>query len=144
MKKRQEKAASGDHPSSLCVAKRILIVDDDPLVRRTVRTVLESQGYHCIEAEHGGAALHWLNRENVDLVISDSHMPVLGGLKFLQTLLKHAENRIPVIILSGTLDLMDRQKVLQSGAYAVLEKPCNFRELVLTVAQAVHPQSRSL
>lgn len=139
MKKQQEEAASGENPSSsLHGTKRILIVDDDPLVRRTVRTVLESQGYHCAEAEHGGAALHWLNRQRVDVVISDSHMPVLGGLEFLQALLKRAENRIPVIILSGTLDLLDRRKVLESGAYAVLEKPCNFRELVLTVSQAVH------
>lgn len=133
----KEAGRSGNLQHSVRAAKRILIVDDDPLVRRTVRTVLESQGYHCSEVEHGGAALHWLEREKVDLVISDSHMPVLGGLEFLRTLLKRAENRIPVIILSGTLDLHERKKAVQYGAYAVLEKPCNFRELVLTVSQAV-------
>ena len=123
--------------------KRILIVDDDPQVRRTVRTVLESQGYTCIEVADGGSALNWLDTDQADLVISDSHMPVLSGIRFLTKLLDKCSKHlpVPVIVLSGNLNSLDRQKALQIGAKAVLEKPCNFRELVTTVARAMDSDS---
>ena len=64
--------------------KRILIVDDEPAVRRTVRSALESAGYDCAESENGASALAWLEENHADLIISDYHMPVLGGLKLLE------------------------------------------------------------
>ena len=66
------------------VKKYILIVDDEPAVRRTVRSALESAGYECAESENGAAALAWLEENKADVLIADYHMPVLSGLKLLE------------------------------------------------------------
>ena len=113
----------------------VLIVDDEPAVRRTLRNVLESAGHVCAESENGAAALAWLEENSADLVIADYKMPILNGLQFLKKINKKEER--PVILLSGHLETLDKQKALKLGAYAVVDKPCNYRELVMTVDEAL-------
>ena len=118
--------------------KLILIVDDEPAVRRTVKAALESAGYECIESESGSAALDWLEENKADVIVTDFDMPGMGGLKLLERLTGRAgEKAPPVILLTGSVEDKDRVKVREIGAYAVLEKPCNFRELVNTVGEAL-------
>ncbi len=118
--------------------KRVLIVDDEPAVRRTVRAALESSGYECAESENGAAGLAWIEENQADLIIADYHMPVMSGLRLLERIHgKHNGKALPVIMLSGVLKPKDKQKALELGAYAVVDKPCNFRELVHTVGEAI-------
>ena len=64
--------------------KRILLVDDHAMARQALKLLLEHHGYACDEAEHGIAALAWLEQgQNVDLIVSDNQMPVMTGLEFL-------------------------------------------------------------
>lgn len=120
------------------VKKRVLIVDDERAVRKTVRSVLESAGYECAESENGAAALAWLEENKADVVIADYHMPVLSGIKLLERVSRKANGKsLPVIMLSGLLKEKDKQKALELGAYAIVDKPCNFRELVVTVEEAL-------
>jgi CheY-like chemotaxis protein len=64
--------------------KRILLVDDHEMARQAMKLFLKHHGYTCEEAEHGAAALAWLEQgQNVDLIISGNHMPVMTGLEFL-------------------------------------------------------------
>ncbi|GJL62767.1 response regulator [Candidatus Nitrospira salsa] len=122
--------------------KRVLIVDDEPAVRRTVRAALESAGYECAESENGATGLAWIEENHADLIIADYHMPVLSGLRLLERLHGNQNGTAPpVIMLSGVLKSKDKQKALELGAYAIVDKPCNFRELVLTVDEAIESSS---
>ena len=60
---------------------RIMIVDDDPQIRRVLRTALVAQGYEVVDARSGDEALEKLRDEKVDLVILDMNMPGMGGLE---------------------------------------------------------------
>ena len=95
----------------------VLIVDDEPAVRRTVRAALESAGYECAESENGAAGLAWMEENNADLIIADYHMPILSGLRLLERLKgKHNGRVIPIIMLSGVLKEKDKLKALELGA----------------------------
>ncbi|WP_342349525.1 response regulator [uncultured Nitrospira sp.] len=118
--------------------KHVLIVDDEPAVRRTVRGALESSGIECAESENGAAALAWLEENHVDLVLADYHMPIMSGLTLLERVNKTLNGRTPrVILLSGVIDEIHKHKAMGLGAYAIIDKPCNFRELVEKVNEAL-------
>ncbi len=118
--------------------KHVLIVDDEPAVRRTVRGALESSGIECAESENGATALAWLEEHHVDLVLADYHMPIMGGLTLLERVNVTLNGRTPrVILLSGVIDDIHKHKAMGLGAYAIIDKPCNFRELVEKVNEAL-------
>ena len=117
---------------------RILIVDDDPFIRRMIRSVLELHEYHCKEVENGEIALAWLEHGQIDLVITDIQMPALGGLELLEHLKEKTKYlALPVIILSGNLNESVKKRAYTFGAVAILEKPCNVDELLTTIADAL-------
>ena len=64
--------------------RHVLIVDDEPAVRHTVRQVLESSGFECAESENGLSALEWLKDHHTDLILVDYYMPILNGLSLLE------------------------------------------------------------
>jgi len=115
--------------------KRILIVDDDLDARSAIRVVLEARGYVCKEAEHTSAALECLEKEHVDLVITDNQkMPVSADLEFIERL-KGCNGGSPqlVVVVSEDFAEEDKAKVLQAGACAVFAKPEQFEELLPTI-----------
>ncbi len=118
--------------------KRILIVDDHDLSRRTIQALLEFQGYHCQKVENGTVAITWLEHNQTDLVITDNNMPGLGGLELLKRLRETTEYRVlPVIVLSGNLTRSEKEQAYSHGAISVLDKPCDFNELLTTIAQVL-------
>lgn len=120
--------------------KHVLIVDDEPAVRRTVRVVLESAGYECAESENGAEALAWLKENQTDVIIADYQMPVMSGLKLLEQVVTTLNGKTPkVIMLSGVIQDKEKVKAMELGAFTIIEKPCNFRELVLKVNEASDP-----
>ena len=118
--------------------KQVLLVDDDNDARRALKLVLESQGLECVEALNGSAALNWLAEQKPDLIVTDNQMPVLTGLEFIETLSQQA-NPIspPIILLSGHLNEADITRARTAGAYAILQKPCNFSEFLSIVTLAL-------
>ena len=125
--------------TTVSASKKVLLVDDDQNSRQALRMVLESQGLVCQEVTNGKEALQWLSKDQADLIVSDNQMPVLGGLDFIDQLLKH--HRIsdppPVILLSGHLADEDKHRARQAGVFAILDKPCNFSEFVSVVQLAL-------
>jgi DNA-binding response OmpR family regulator len=116
----------------------VLIVDDEPAVRRTVRGALESSGFECAESENGACALAWLEENHVDIIIADYHMPIMSGLTLLERVTKSCNGKTPrVILLSGVIQEKHKHKAMGLGAYAIIDKPCNFRELVEKVKEAL-------
>ncbi len=118
--------------------RHVLIVDDEPAVRRTVRGVLESAGFECVESENGAHALSWLESHHTDVIIADYQMPVMNGLSLLEHVQTNLNGNTPrVIMLSGVIAETEKLKAIELGAYAIIDKPCNFRELVVKVNEAV-------
>ena len=118
--------------------RRVLLVDDNHDTRRALRTVLESQGLQCAEVLNGSDALEWLESACADLIVTDNKMPGLTGLEFIECLSqKHDTQSPPIILLSGNLDDRDKTRANEAGAYAVFNKPCNFREFLSAVTLAL-------
>jgi len=120
--------------------RHVLIVDDEPAVRQTVRGVLESSGIECAESENGASALEWLKEHHTDVVIADYQMPIMNGLSLLEHIQSNLNGNTPrVIMLSGVIDEKEKLKAIHLGAYAIIDKPCNFRELIVKVNEAITP-----
>lgn len=122
------------------IKRHVLIVDDEPAVRHMVRGVLESTGFECAEAADGASALDWLKDHHTDIIIADYQMPIMNGLVLLEKVQNSLNGHTPrVIMLSGLIDEKEKLKAIDLGAYAIIDKPCNFRELVVKVNEAMTP-----
>jgi two-component system, NtrC family, response regulator AtoC len=117
-------------------AAKILIVDDERLVRWSLRQKCEEWGYHVIEAEAGVAGLKLAQRESPDLILLDVRMPDLTGLEVLNELKKTGEAP-PVIMITADPQLDDVKAALKLGAYDFVGKPLDFEELHVTVKNAL-------
>jgi two-component system NtrC family response regulator len=115
---------------------RILVVDDDPSLRRVLQAQLEQEGYEVAVAASVQQTLSVLELRSVDLVITDLKMPGISGLE----LLKHARSQYPqtiVIVLTafGTVDTA--VEAMKAGAYDYLTKPVHPDELLMIVRRAL-------
>lgn len=100
----------------------ILIVEDEELLRRSIRTYFEDSGYRILCAENGRKALELLNSEPVDIVFADLIMPVMGGLDLIKEL-RRISPSVPVIVISGAGSVQDAVEALRCGAWDYLVKP---------------------
>ncbi len=107
--------------------KRILVVDDEPRMRRFVRMNLDLEGYEVAEAENGLVALEKVREYMPDLVLLDVMMPTMDGFETL-ALLREFSN-VPVIMLTVKGDEDDRVRGLDLGADDYITKPFSPREL---------------
>lgn len=114
--------------------KSILLVDDDPTVRDSLKELLAGEGYRVIPAENGETALHLADRLPVDLALLDLNMPVKNGWDTFQDLtLGHP--LVPVIILTARPNQLFT--ALSAGAGALLEKPMDIPVLLQTIEKLV-------
>jgi len=122
--------------------QRILVVEDDPMIRRLNTEVLTCSGYQVDAAEDGAAAWVAIQQENYDLIVTDNNMPKMTGVDLLQSL-HEAHLTLPVIMATGTIpqEKLDWHPWLQ--IQATLLKPYNFDELLATVKNVLHANSRS-
>ncbi|MGP8141556.1 MAG: sigma-54-dependent transcriptional regulator [Terriglobales bacterium] len=116
--------------------EKIMIVDDERLVRWSLRQKCEEWGYHVIEADAGGPALQLAQRESPDLVLLDVRMPDLSGIEVLDQLKKNGDARA-VIMITADPQLDDVKAALKLGAYDFVGKPVDFDELQVTIKNAL-------
>jgi DNA-binding NtrC family response regulator len=102
--------------------EKILIIDDNKFILKSLREMLIRMGYTVIEAEDGEAGLHLVRSEHPDLVITDFQMPGIDGLEVL-TKIRKLYISLPVILLTGFGDVVLTIKSIQLGAFDFLEKP---------------------
>ena len=108
---------------------KILVVEDDKLMLKAVVHNLEAKGYDTLTAEDGFQALDIIQRDKVDLIISDIMMPNISGLELLNLLKQFYYNNIPVILISS-LDKGDIiLRSLGLGANDFVTKPIDFEKL---------------
>jgi len=117
-----------------------MIVDDERLVRWSLRQKCEEWGYHVIEAESGEPGLRLAQRESPDLVLLDVRMPDLTGIEVLDQLKKNGDARA-VIMITADPQLDDVKAALKLGAYDFVGKPVDFDELHITIKNALEATS---
>jgi two-component system response regulator AtoC len=120
--------------------EKIMIVDDERLVRWSLRQKCEEWGYHVIEADSGGPALKLAQRESPDLVLLDVRMPDLTGIEVLDELKKNGDARA-VIMITADPQLDDVKAALKLGAYDFVGKPVDFDELQVAIRNALEATS---
>jgi len=115
-------------------AKKIITVDDSKTMREMVAFTLKSAGYDLVEAEDGQAALTVLQKEKVDLVITDLNMPNMDGLTLIRNLRGLPEYKFtPILMLTTEGDAGKKEEGKSAGASGWIVKPFNPEKLVQVV-----------
>jgi two-component system KDP operon response regulator KdpE len=107
---------------------KILVVDDDPQLRRVMKAALTRQGYIIGDARSGEAALEKLRDERYDLVILDRNMPGMGGVEACRSIREHSD--IGIIMLTVRKTELDKIEALDAGADDYITKPFSMPELL--------------
>jgi two-component system, OmpR family, KDP operon response regulator KdpE len=116
-------------------ATHILVVDDEPQIRRFLRTSLSAQGYRISEVASAGDALAAIAKEEPDLVVLDLGLPDMDGLEVIGKV--RARSQVPVIVLSIRGDEKGKVRALDIGADDYVTKPFGMDELVARVRAAL-------
>ncbi|MBR5111639.1 MAG: response regulator transcription factor [Clostridia bacterium] len=109
------------------MAKRILLVDDEPLIIKGLRFTLEQEGYEILTASDGEEALEVFHTEPVDLVLLDVMLPKLDGIQVCQRI--RETSNVPILMLTAKGEDMDKILGLEFGADDYMTKPFNILEV---------------
>ena len=110
---------------------RILVVDDEPQIRRVMKTALTAHGYEAYEARTGEEALDGLRECNPDLILLDMNMPGMGGMAACRSI--RAISETPIIVLSVRDREQDKIAALDAGADDYVTKPFSVNELMARI-----------
>jgi DNA-binding NtrC family response regulator len=115
---------------------RVLLVDDQPELRRLFRRSLSKAGFEVVEAWDGRVAIELLQQSSFDVVISDVRMPDMSGIELLKSLYE-IDPELPVVLTSGSPDSDTESDASEFGAFAYLVKPVAFDTMRDTAERAV-------
>jgi two-component system chemotaxis response regulator CheY len=131
---------SGFFMSESACNGRVLVVDDEPDIRKVVRMTLQKAGYEVIEAENGEKAIEVINTgENrllLDVLVCDIRMPKINGVEAI-AYFQQEWPRVPIIVLTGFPDTDMATSFLRSGVVDYLVKPVEGEKLRTAVARAM-------
>ena len=113
------------------MAKKILVVDDNPDIRTMFKAYLTSEGYQVLTAENGQKALFVAREEKPDCIVLDMMMPEMGGSEFIRIFT--AESDIPILVLTAKVEETDKVLGLELGADDYITKPFSLRELTARI-----------
>jgi CheY-like chemotaxis protein len=114
----------------------ILITDDDPGCRETLRDIVEPEGYHTVLAASGEEALDILQDQPVHLALFDMHLPTLTGLETLE-LARQWNAVLPCILVTADASEQLLRRAFQAHAYSVIPKPVSKGVVLYTVVRAL-------
>ena len=120
-------------------APRILVVDDEQVIREILADFLSMEGFVVRTAEDGSAALVELSRARYDLVLSDLKMPNMGGLELLAAIQKHTPH-VVTVIMTGFGTVETAIDAMKRGAYDYILKPFKVEEVVHTIRRGLEQQ----
>lgn len=115
---------------------RILLVDDQPELRRLFKRSLTRLGHEVVDACHGGVAIDLARRSCFDVVLSDVRMPDMNGIALLIKL-RQLDADLPVLLMSGGYEPETEHQALELGAFGYLMKPLMFGVMDEHVTQAI-------
>ncbi len=114
----------------------ILVVDDEPLIRKSLYEILRIEGYNVHMAKSGEEALELIEKTTVDAVITDMKLPKISGLELLAEIKKHYPD-IEVIIITGFGSIESAVEAMKKGAYDYITKPLIDNEIKLIIKRIV-------
>ena len=123
------------------MSKSILVVDDNPDIRKMLKDYLSAEGFQVSSAENGQKALFIARDEKPDLIILDMMMPEMGGQEFLSIFTKESDT--PVLILTARIEETDKVLGLELGADDYVTKPFSPRELTARVHAILRRSAKS-
>jgi len=115
---------------------RILIIDDEPLMRISIADALKAEGYQVKVAATGSEGVDCIKKEQFNIIISDLRLPGLDGLQVLQTC-KEVSSRTGVIVITAHGSVETAVEAMKMGAYDYITKPFSMDELLLIVKRLV-------
>jgi len=118
---------------------RILIIDDDPNLRKSLADILRLKGYEPLIAKNGQEGLALLAEQTVNLVLTDLQLPDLSGLEILQRI-KADHGSLQTIILTGNATLDSAIEATNCGAFSYMVKPYDITQLLLNIRRAIEKQ----
>lgn len=110
----------------------VLIVEDDKNLRKLIVTCLKKNQYNTYEATNGNEALEVLDKNYIDLIISDVMMPEMDGFELIKEL-RESKYKIPILLITAKSDIKDKKQGFLLGADDYMVKPINIEELLLRV-----------
>ncbi len=122
------------------MSKKILVVDDEEILIKTMNRLLEKQGYQVYTAKNGVDAQVLIEEESFDLIISDIRMPGQNGIetiKSIQEFLRNKKDEIPVIFITGFADEKMENEAKKLKPIAYLTKPFDTKELIQIIQQNI-------
>jgi two-component system KDP operon response regulator KdpE len=118
---------------------RVLVIDDEPPIRKLLRVGLSAHGYQIVEASNGKMALNLLSEQTPDLVILDLGLPDMQGHELLRTM-RARNDSVPIVVLSSRDDETGKVQALDSGADDYVTKPFGMDELLARMRAALRHQ----
>lgn len=115
---------------------RILIVDDEKSIRRTLRDILEYEDFTVEEAGDGQEGLALALKEKFDIILSDIKMPKLDGMEFLDKYMATNPDT-PIVMISGHGNIETAVEAVKKGAYDFIAKPLDLNRLLVTIRNAL-------
>ena len=111
---------------------KILVVEDDKNLRKLIVTCLEKASYTVFETHNGEEALDLMDKEYVDLIVTDIMMPEMDGYELIKSL-REANYNTPILIITAKEDIEDKRQGFNLGADDYMVKPINIDELIFRV-----------
>ena len=111
---------------------KILVVEDDKNLRKLIVTCLEKASYTVFETHNGEEELDLMDKEYVDLIVTDIMMPEMDGYELIKSL-REANYNTPILIITAKEDIEDKRQGFNLGADDYMVKPINIDELILRV-----------
>jgi DNA-binding NtrC family response regulator len=119
--------------------KRLLVVEDERILRENLQAMFVEHGYHVDIAPNGGDAIRRLDRETYDLIITDMRMPEADGLEVLRRV-RQSDEGTPVLVMTAYGSVESAVQAMRFGAYDYIQKPFDLEELELKVMRAFEHQ----
>ncbi len=114
----------------------LLITDDDPTIRESLREILAPAGFRTLLAESGEQAIDIIEKQDVHLALMDMHLPRMNGLETIE-MVRQIKGVLPTILISGQNDDSLLRKALRAEVYCVLAKPVSRNMVIHVVFRAI-------
>jgi two-component system, NtrC family, nitrogen regulation response regulator NtrX len=115
---------------------RILIIDDEKNIRRTLREILEYENFKVDEAADGQEGLNMAQKEKYDVILTDIKMPKMDGIEVLDKLMQQGVD-IPIVMISGHGNIETAVEAVKKGAFDFIAKPLDLNRLLVTIRNAM-------
>jgi len=115
---------------------QILIVDDEPLIRKSLYEILRIEGYRVQMAETGEEAMGILKKERIDIVVTDFQLPKMNGIHLLEEI-KHRSPKTEVILITGYGTIESAVTAMKKGAFDYITKPINDNEIKIIIQKLI-------